>query len=313
MRLLAFVHNEWTALLAAELVGGSAPVVAVRTTEEMRRPWQRQKAATLVPVADGPPAVDAVLAGRGAPLDDLPPEITRLVVAMDCEDGVAVDDPLRWSVLNGYRTVRLHLRGSTVLVDIAGHGYGAAVTAVAAAVLSMLDDVSGLDGLGSTADVAAPADAPAAVALPVDRAHLMIDWSAPADQVARRVLAGADAITAAWTYLDGFPVSIGAAEAIAGRDHNVAPGTVVDRDGAWVTVQTGGGQVRISGVRDVVGPIKPALLRPGLLLGPDLVTEVVSLRGRVADLERVLDWLVGERDRPVPEAPARIGPRSVAS
>jgi hypothetical protein len=256
-------------------------VSAVVPVEGMRRQWLELAGDRPLPLdADGAPP-DAVLAGAGAPVADGP----RLVLRVTCEDGMPVDDPLRWSVLNGHRRLVVSLCDlPPEKVDVPGDYFAAAVT-VAVAVRRLLDDV----------DLAGEREPdPPGPVLSLDRRALLIDWAAPAERVVRTVRAGEPRLTAAWTYLDGFPVSVGKARVSATDDQHVAPGTIV-RCGDATIVQTGRGQVRVGAVSDMIGPIKPARLAPGMRFGVDPVEEVVALRGRIADLERVVGWLTRDQ------------------
>jgi hypothetical protein len=290
MKLHAFVHNEWMALVVAQLVRLDAPVSAVVAVASMRRQWCNLAGNRALPLgSEGGPAPDAVLVGVGAPAADEQAHVSRIVLRVLTEDGVSVDDPLRWSVLNGHRQLVVALQNlPPAKVDVPGDYFAVAV-AVAAAVRRMLDDVD-------LTEAGEPEPAPLGPVLSLDRRTLLIDWTAPAERVVRTVRAGQSHLTAAWTYLDGFPVSVGKARIWATVDQNVAPGTIV-RSGDATIVQTGRGQVRVAAITDMIGPIQPIRLTPGMRFGIDPVEEIVALRGRVADLEQVVSWLTRERGR----------------
>lgn len=289
MKLHAYVHNEWMALVVSQLVRLDAPVSAVVAADGVRRQWRRLAGDRPLPHEDGDPAPDAVLVGAGAPPGDERPRPPRIVLRLLSEDGVPVDDPLRWSVLNGHRQLVVSLHDLPPLKVDGCCDYFATAVNVAVAVRRMLDEVD-------PAAVDEPESASPGPVLSLDRRTLLVDWTAPAERVVRTVRAGEPRLSAAWTYLDGFPVSIGKARIWVTDDQNVAPGTIV-RGGDATVVQTGHGQVRVADVTDMIGPIRPDRLTPGMRFGIDPVEEVVALRGRVADLEQVVRWLTRDRDR----------------
>jgi Formyl transferase, C-terminal domain len=302
MRLHAYVHNEWTALVVSQLLRLNAPISAVAMVDGMHRQWHNLS-KELPHDEDGEP--DAMLVGAGAPAADDRADPARLVIHIATEDGVPVDDPLRWSVLNANRQLVLCLRGlPPAKVDVCDDYFGTAVN-VALVVRPMLDEVK-------LAEVVEPEVAQPGPVLTLDRHVLRIDWMASAKRVVRTVRAGEPRLTAAWTHLNGFPVSVGKAWVWGLADQNVAPGTIVRSGGDATVVQTGHGQVRIAEVTDIIGPLQPVRLAPGMRFGIDLVEDIVTLRGRVADLEQVVRLLTRDRDRVPVVVPVRVDPAPVA-
>jgi hypothetical protein len=210
---------------------------------------------------------------------------------------VPVDDGLRWALLNGYDAVdvTIHLADpafrtvhelDSTRVSVNGQSYGAATSTIGAALWKLVRNAD-LDTTGRTFAVDG-------LTLPIDRRALRIQWSASADEIARRVLAGADGPTSAWTYVDGFEVTIRSASVVGADHHNLAPGTIVRHDDGQVVVQTGCGQVRVGGVHDMIGELGLSLLRPGLRFGIDPAEALRRLQCRVADMEQTVQWLANE-------------------
>lgn len=135
--------------------------------------------------------------------------------------------------------------------------------------------------------------------LPLDRLALRIDWTAPAIAVARLVRSGAGRLTPAWTYLNGYPVSMQAAQPVPMTPSTLTPGTVIRCESSAVVVQAGSEAVRVSQIRDALGALPMTVFRPGLRFGIDHDEEWRTMRRRVADLECIVNWLLsGQRADP---------------
>jgi hypothetical protein len=304
MKLLSVVHDEWSAALTDRLAAGDL-VCAVAVVGPAAKAWDRYQAARQLARLDetaphhAVSGVDHVLV-VGQP--DVPPRLSAavpavpwLVVTGGCEEGIAVSDPIYWSIRTNRPEVwiwlqladpELRRKGTPAVarVDVAGRSYPAGVDAVARSLAELLR-ISRLD----------PEPPPAAPdLLPVTRQALRIDWTRSNEEVSRLVRAGAGRAAPAWTYLSGFPVAVGGAESVDAEASTLAPGTIVRRAANGVTVATGSGEVQVSGVRDAIGPLPDILLRPGLRFGTDADEELRQLSRRVADLERMLAVILAE-------------------
>jgi Formyl transferase, C-terminal domain len=122
-----------------------------------------------------------------------------------------------------------------------------------------------------------------------------IDWSTSPASIAALVRAGRRPGSAAWTWLDGVRVAVARARVVTGPASSAPPGTVLDNR-AGLLVGAIGGLVLIGDVSDVIGPVEPASVRPGTVLGLDVQQELVELRQRVADLEHVVRRLAADAE-----------------
>jgi hypothetical protein len=122
-----------------------------------------------------------------------------------------------------------------------------------------------------------------------------IDWSASPADIAALVRAGRRPGSAAWTWLEGVRVAVARARVAIGPPSSAPPGTVLDNRAGLLVAATGG-PVLIGDVTDVIGPVQPASVRPGTVLGLDVQQEVVELRQRVADLEHVVRRLAADAE-----------------
>ncbi len=176
--------------------------------------------------------------------------------------------------------------GVTIMQMDAGLDTGAMLTRTAVPIRP--DDTAGslhdtLAALGAEAIVAALAqldtlapeaqderEATYAAKLGKDEARL--DWTLPADVLARAVRAY-DPVPGAWTQLDGAPLKVWAAEAVAGEG---APGTVLAAHGGELHVACGQGALALRTLQPAGGKRMSAAaflagrpLAPGTRLGGD--------------------------------------------
>ena len=107
----------------------------------------------------------------------------------------------------------------------------------------------------------------------IDKAEAMLDWSAPAALLERRVRAF-DPVPGAATTLDGAMLKVWGARAEPGVAPSAAPGMVLAADAAGIRVQTGQGVLvltevqRAGGKRQAAGDfLRGTALPPGVCLG----------------------------------------------
>ncbi|MDN0083068.1 methionyl-tRNA formyltransferase [Crenobacter sp. SG2305] len=103
---------------------------------------------------------------------------------------------------------------------------------------AIVDTLAKLDGL---TPVKQPEEG-VTYAQKLSKAEAQLDWNQPADELARRIRAF-NPVPGATTLLDGEPVKLWLAEAVAGSG---APGEVLAADTDGVVVATGEGAVRVS-------------------------------------------------------------------
>jgi hypothetical protein len=310
MKLLSVVHDDWSAAMTERLAASRLICAVAVADEAANRLWRKCPAAKHLDHlaepevdAEGLGAVDEVLVfGRPILPRWIPSALASvgwIQVTAACEDGLVVSDPVHWCIRHAQRSfhLRLHRSGpdlpeaptlAETLVHLPGLDYQDSLAAVAESLAVLLS-------AARTAETPPGEYSATFDPFPLDRLKLRIDWAAPAEVVIRLIRSGAGRVTPAWTYLNGFPVSIGAGDAVEMEPCTLAAGTIVRRDTAGVVVQTGTGMVRISQVRDALGPLPITTLRLGLRLGIDAEEDLRMLRRRVADLERTVQWMLTER------------------
>ena len=310
MTRLSVVHDEWSAGISARLAdSGLVEAVAV-IDADAGKIWQKSAAAArLRALTEAAPegelaAVETVLLwGRPALapwLTGSMPAASWITVAATGEDGLTASDPVYWALRHDRREVRIRLIRSgpdlrnpsavgETTVDLTGADYQQGLDAVANGVARVFRDAPAAPPAES-----APSGRPAV--LPLDGLSYRVDWTTTAESVTRQIQAASGRPTAAWTYLNGFPVSLGSAEIVEPASTGPAAGTILRCRPDGAVVQAGAGTVRIGNVRDAVGPLRNTTLRPGLRFGIDAQEEIRSLWRRIADLERTVQWLLAERE-----------------
>jgi Formyl transferase, C-terminal domain len=322
MKLLSVVHDEWSAAITDRLADSGLVGVVAPTDYGAERLWGKCPMAARLgqieppaPGAEPLTGVDEVLVyGRPA----LPDWISSALgpvpwfqVTAAGESGLVISDPVHWCLRHGQPDFRLRLHRSgadlpdtpvlaEARVELPSQDYAAGISTAA-------DQLAALLPVAREAGEPPPGRAGSLDPLPLDRLALRIDWAASADAVSRLVRSGAGRLTSAWTYLNGYPVSIEAAQPVRMAPSTVAPGTVIRGESSGVIVQTGSGMVRVSQIRDALGPLPMTAFRPGLRLGIDHDEELRTLRRRVADLECTVMWLLSGQgaDPGGPEPPSR--------
>jgi len=91
----------------------------------------------------------------------------------------------------------------------------------------------------------------------IDKAEALLDWTQPAVVLARRVRAF-NPVPGAATRLQGAPLKVWTAHAVAHPDAGAAPGTVVGADDGGIRVQTGEGVLVLTEVQRAGGRRLPA-------------------------------------------------------
>lgn len=132
-----------------------------------------------------------------------------------------------------------------------------------------------------------------------------LDWDRPAHAIVNLVRAWGHPAPGARTWWAGGPLTVSQASIVDG-DALSPPGTVLAVDSAGVVVAAADRAVRVTGLRDIIGPVAPQQIQTGQRLGLDPVDEVVDLRRRIVDLENIVALLApGMNLLGEPASPAR--------
>jgi hypothetical protein len=302
MKYVAAVDSAWGAQAVHRMSTSGLPASAVvMTSPELRRMWGRLDPDHAVALFDRldtlPPDPGTVLfVGADGPewAAETETAYRRIMVTVVAAAPYRLGDPVQWAVLTG-APLRLDiadvdeklghlccLAAADLLVD------GLAYAEVAALIAETLVRLVQSPELPASA---CRPDCRPAVPAPSASESLILDWAAEAEQIVRTVRASVPDVAPARTWLRDFPVSIGGARIHDHARPPLPPGTVLESSSDQIIVTTGSGLVAISGIRDLIGPLDPGLLAPGLRLGVDPQAEVLSLRRRVSDLEEVVTWL----------------------
>lgn len=188
--------------------------------------------------------------------------IQRAILAGDAQTGITImqmDAGLDTGAMLGQTVVPIHPS------DTAGSLHDALAAAGAEAI------VAALPRLGTLAPQAQD-EAKATYAAKLSKDEAQLDWTLPADVLARAVRAY-DPVPGAWTLLDGAPLKVWAADVVAGDG---VPGTVLAAQGGEIHVACGCGALALRGVQPAGGKRMAAAaflagrpLAPGTRLGSD--------------------------------------------
>ncbi len=186
--------------------------------------------------------------------------IQRAILAGDTETGITImqmDAGLDTGAMLTQTGVPIHPS------DTAGSLHDALATAGAAAIVGAL---ARLDTLAPQAQD----EARATYAAKLSKDEAQLDWTLPADVLARAVRAY-DPVPGAWTLLDGTPLKVWAADVVAGDG---APGTVRAAHGGEIHVACGRGALALRTLQPAGGKRMTAAaflagrpLAPGTRLG----------------------------------------------
>ena len=205
-------------------------------------------------------------------------------------------DPLPWALAAGSEALTLaierspgiagpHSRCSHSLVLPATGGLQNTADAATLMLETCLGPVC-----GSTATGSIPTHDPLQRRSPLPRLVLpsRLNWSTPTDRLVNLIRAYGPPAPGAWTEWHGVQLFVSSAARANDSGGPVLPGTVLERSATEILVATVDGAIRMSELRDIIGPVDAHRFTPGTVLGTNFDQDIVRLEQRVRDLETVV-------------------------